>query len=70
MDRQSPIYTALVSQTEQTIAGLRRDIEAFRAGNMRLTSDGRDISAEWAERLEGWLADNERLLADLQEGRI
>lgn len=70
MDRQSPIYAAIVAQTEKAISDQRRDIGLFKNGTMRMTVNNRDVSAEWVERLEGWLADNERLLASLQEGRI
>lgn len=70
MDHASPIYIALVSQTEATIADQKRDIEMFRNGTMRIGSPGKDETTEWIARLEGWLMDNERLLKMLQDGTI
>ena len=74
MDRASPIFNALVEQTTATIAMQTRQLEMMESGIMRVrtmtTTGEHDDTADWIERLKQWKADNERLLSDIQEGRI
>lgn len=59
----TPALLELLTRYRRQLADMREQLRGFEAGGLKIYTNGRDSSAEWADQLRSRIEDMEKVLA-------